>query len=112
MLNASIRLHTPSNHVSLCPSAVMAPAGAVSRAAESASAVSLFAVFFMKYSPHALRVTIVCCLSVNSTACYIDSGASTPMSFSTFPMVCFAARHRVRRASRTAGSASLIRQAL
>ena len=44
--------------------------------------------------------------------CHIDSGASTPMSFSTFSMVCFAARHRVRRASRTAGSASLMRQAL
>lgn len=47
MLNASMRLHTPSNHVSLSPSAVMAPAGAVSMAAESASAVSLFANLFM-----------------------------------------------------------------
>ena len=43
---------------------------------------------------------------------YIFSGASTPMMPSTFSMVWTVAWHRHRRASRSAGSASMIRQAL
>ena len=38
---------TPSNHVSLCPSCVIAPAEAVIIAAVIASAAILFANFFM-----------------------------------------------------------------
>ena len=40
------------------------------------------------------------------------SGASTPMMASTLRIVCTAAIHSARRASRSAGSASLMRQAL